>query len=223
MALRRDPPERRTGPELYRRSPGRLTLNLGDLEDIMALLRARTKTVVLRAGRALADEVADLKEATSTELLNVTFVTENLSLTIQLGGTAEVSTTDASDDSAKALVDDLVALLEERRNFWAGSSALWAFVSIGVGGAFLIFFLIAINPKRDVSEALLPVLLMAAMGLLLGTVAWRDHVKGGLAVVEPNRLSDRRMRLQGVWLNVAIAIASALIATVLTYWQVAAK
>ncbi|MFI7513161.1 hypothetical protein ACIBVK_06660 [Micromonospora echinofusca] len=221
MALRRDPPPRRRGPELYRRPLGRLRLNIGDVDDVLTLLRARTKEVVLRAGRAVADEAVDLREARSDELGNITIVTAEPAISVRLGGVAEVSTSEASDDVAKVLVDDVHSLLSERRHFWAGSSPLWAFSGIGFFGFAATIILDLLFPDEDEP---VPIMLgFLAFSIAFGMVAWRDHVKNGIAIVEPARMSEQRSRLQGIWVVAVSVAASAVITFFLTYWQIAAK
>ncbi|MEV0005177.1 hypothetical protein AB0H28_23225 [Micromonospora sp. NPDC050980] len=222
MALRRDPPPRRTGPELYRRPFGKLALHVGDIDDVLTLLRRRTSDVALRAGRAIADEASDLKEATSEELTNITIVTASPAITVRLGqSAAEVSTAEASSDAAKVIVDDVHALLSERQSFWAGSGPFWAFAGIGIAASFVLIGSDMLS--REEQDILLPAIGLIATGVLFGLIVWRDHVKGGIAVVKPARISERRSFLQGAWVVVFSVVASSIVTFFLTYWQISAK
>jgi hypothetical protein len=168
-------------------------LFLDDLDSIVSHLERNTKLVTLTAGTAMAsDGVADLKDATRSELRRVKIVTSDPALTIDLTADAGKAETTVSTDEAKALVDDVHALVSARRS-WRPILPYWAIataMSLALFGAPIAFA----APHHEMKSR---VVLFLAIGLGFSTlyflVALRAAHKGGGATITPEYRRERRI------------------------------
>lgn len=229
--LQRNPPPRNDPrPGEYSRRLGLLRLHLNDLDDLMRLLKGRTGEVSLKAGDAIADEPADLRDADARELRAVSLITNSPAVVVNLQQSdASARTTDSADD-AKLLVDDVYGLLRVRHSPLVGFSQALRLTAVGVAvvaaglGFFVVFAAVRNRPDVSASDTAVGAsMILTATWVFLVVWAAIGLRSSGSAVIVPERRSDQRgltRQARREWtLGIATFALGAVVSVALTYWQ----
>lgn len=209
MPLRRDPP---TGPPVYRRVVGCVTLDLTDIENIVRVLRERTAEVRIQAGDATADAAADLADATPHELRRVVISSSSPVVRVALGiAEASVSTPENTGEARK-VVDDAVWVLSQRTSAGARVRAIWYPI-------WLAIWLIQVSIIAVISNNS-PLAYLIWAFLLPGYIVVRRNFRhlsmNGFATVIPEARGQRRRVSRDMRRNILIGLLIAVFSVFLT-------
>jgi len=209
VSLRRDPP---SGPTVYRRVLGCITLDLTDIENIVRVLREQTAEVRLQAGGATADEAADLTDATTIELHRI--VISTLSPTIRVALAIDEATVSTPEETlqAKSLVDDVFYLLSQRKSTGAVVRAVWYPIWLAVW--LITSFIAAVYAGNAPFAFLIWALLLP--GFIVAQRNFRHMSRSGLATVVPETRSQRRRISQDTRRQIVIGLFIAAFGVFLT-------
>lgn len=217
MALTRNPPVTRQPAFVLSEPLGFVTLYLDDLEILLSYLRANSADVILSAGSAIADEVDDLKSASSEELKRVAIRTVSPAMTVWLSSSnAEVLTTEQSDKAQK-LTTGTAALLREHRGGGLRSFGR-SLITGGFVGLLLMAGAIVGMITSETSSVIGLVFLGFGVSIALGlaTLLWISTKKTGRGRIRLLRRSEARAAASTLRVQWAIAITAVLVGVLAT-------
>ena len=215
MAITRQAPRLRLGHE--RRLGVRLYLD--DISDVVTYLRNRGQSVELSSQSATFDTVDDLRDASRHDLELLTIGADPARVYVELHASGARVVTYSDEPESKHLVDEIAEMLGAKKSiiplFFRKSVRIALLLIVAIAVVSLVQLAGGAGQQRRFAGGL---------GAVLGVVVVRSLLgarQGAGARIVPHRRAEQRTISRDVWLVLGTAAVTAIVAVVVTYWQVA--